>query len=379
MKNSNPIIHIIYPNYMAKNGQGMSVGGIQTYLTNLIELILVKGLKVHLYQTADFDFSVNRESVNIYAYKVKQGANISKFLYNKCKSFLKKNDIIIFGTDFQVIKTDCKKVIGIQHGISWDIPNYQVSNPHKFLKEYCRKAYNAWKRVKCISHANSIICVDYNFVNWYRAIVPLKQTELIVIPNFTSIPVPRFQRNEKNNIVRIIFARRFFAYRGTRLFANVVERILHKYAQVEVTFAGEGPDEAYIRKKFESNKRVIITKYNSDDSIAIHMKHDIAVIPTIGSEGTSLSLLEAMASNCAVVCSNVGGMSNIVLDGFNGLMFDPYNEDELYIAIDRLVEDSELRYRLSEQAYATVKTAFSLDKWKDKWSKVIDKFIMDIN
>lgn len=374
-----PTIHIIYPNYLAKNGQGMSVGGIQTYLSNLIELIISKGLKVCLYQTADFDFSVNEENINIYAYKTKEGINVSKFLYDKCKIFLKEDDIIIFGTDFQIIKTDCKKVIGIQHGISWDIPNYNVLNkPYKYLKEYCRKAYNSWKRVNCISHADCIVCVDYNFVNWYRAIVPLKLTELTVIPNFTFIPSPRYQRHENNDKVRIIFARRFFTYRGTKLFANVVERILQKYPQVEVTFAGEGPDETYIRSKFDSNKRVTVIKYNSEESIKIHMKHDIAVIPTVGSEGTSLSLLEAMASSCAVVCSNVGGMSNIVLDGYNGMMFDPYSEDELYIAIDNLINDTELRYKLSEQAYSTVKESFSLEKWRCKWSNVIDKFLIKV-
>lgn len=374
MKTTQPTIHIIYSNYIANDGNGMSVGGIQTYLSNLIDLIKSKGLKVLLYQTANFDFEKDIDGLKVYAYKIDKGESVPQKLYEKCKAHLGEDDIIIFGTDFQIIKTDCKRVIGIQHGISWDIPNKKIGNGHfAYLKEFVRKTRNAWQRIKCIKNADKIVCVDYNFVNWYRAIVPYSQTSFTVIPNFTEIPAER--EYEDKTDVKIIFARRFFTYRGTRLFANVIERIMQKYNNVSVTFAGEGPDEEYINNKFKNNSKVTITKYNSNESLAIHCRHDIAVVPTIGSEGTSLSLLEAMASGCVAICSNVGGMTNIILDGFNGIMFDPYNEDDLYYAIERVITDKALRQKLAKNGYKTVKESFSLDIWKERWSRVIDDTI----
>lgn len=374
MKTTQPTIHIIYPNYIANDGNGMSVGGIQTYLSNLIDLIKSKGLKAILYQTANFDFEKDNDGLKVYAYKIEKGESVPQKLYEKCKAHLGEDDIIIFGTDSQIIKTDCKRVIGIQHGISWDIPNKKIGNGHfAYLKEFVRKTRNAWQRIKCIKNADKIVCVDYNFVNWYRAIVPYSQTSFTVIPNFTEIPAER--EYEDKTDVRIIFARRFFTYRGTRLFANVIERIMQKYNNVSVTFAGEGPDEEYINNKFKNNSKVTITKYNSNESLAIHSRHEIAVVPTIGSEGTSLSLLEAMASGCVAICSNVGGMTNIILDGFNGIMFDPYNEDDLYYAIERVITDNALRLKLAKNGYKTVKESFSLDIWKERWSKVIDDTI----
>ena len=374
MKTTQPTIHIIYSNYIANDGNGMSVGGIQTYLSNLIDLIKSKGLKVLLYQTANFDFEKDIDGLKVYAYKIDKGESVPQKLYEKCKAHLGEDDVIIFGTDFQIIKTDCKRVIGIQHGISWDIPNKKIGNGHfAYLKEFVRKTRNAWQRIKCIKNADKIVCVDYNFVNWYRAIVPYSQTSFTVIPNFTEIPAER--EYEDKTDVKIIFARRFFTYRGTRLFANVIERIMQKYNNVSVTFAGEGPDEEYINNKFKNNSKVTITKYNSNESLAIHCRHDIAVVPTIGSEGTSLSLLEAMASGCVAICSNVGGMTNIILDGFNGIMFDPYNEDDLYYAIERVITDKALRQKLAKNGYKTVKESFSLDIWKERWSRVIDDTI----
>ena len=105
-----------------------------------------------------------------------------------------------------------------------------------------------------------------------------------------------------------------------------------------------------------------------------HSEIDISIVPTIGSEGTSLSLLEAMASKTAVVCTNVGGMSNIIIDNFNGFIINP-NVEELFLKVSKLIEDKELRDRLSNNAYLTVSEGFSFELWKQKWIEVILKVI----
>ena len=98
-------------------------------------------------------------------------------------------------------------------------------------------------------------------------------------------------------------------------------------------------------------------------------------VPTVGSEGTSLSLLEAMSAQCAVIASNVGGMTNIILDNYNGLLVNAGDSDDLYKAIKKLLDYPEDRERLSAKAYETVKQAFSYEKWAEKWKEVLSTFI----
>jgi glycosyltransferase involved in cell wall biosynthesis len=218
----------------------------------------------------------------------------------------------------------------------------------------------------------NVVCVDYNFPNWYRSVAAYEAVNMRVIPNFTQIATKAEKPKDRINI---IFARRFEIYRGTRLFANAISRVLNENDHVYVTVAGSGPDEQYIKDKLSHfGERVVFTKYTSDQSLAIHADKHIAVIPTVGSEGTSLSLLEAMSAQCAVVCTNVGGMTNIVIDGYNGLMISP-RENELYEAISKLVKDEALREKLSDRAYGTVKEGFSYEKWKESWKKVIADII----
>ncbi len=120
----------------------------------------------------------------------------------------------------------------------------------------------------------------------------------------------------------------------------------------------------------EKFKNVSFITYKSDESLSVHADKHIAVVPTLGSEGTSLSLLEAMASHCAVICTNVGGMTNIIIDRYNGLMINP-NTEELYDAMKKAILDAKLRNRLAINAYNSVKEGFSFELWCEKWKSVL--------
>lgn len=169
-----------------------------------------------------------------------------------------------------------------------------------------------------------------------------------------------------------MFARRFVGIRGTRLFTPIAKRLLEKYPNIEITFAGSGPDEDYMRDILNGIDRVNFTKYKSDESLKFHSQFNISVVPTLYSEGTSLSLLEAMSAHCAVVCTNIGGMTNVILDNYNGLMVSP-NEEELFEALCKLIDDKKFREKIVQNGYNTIKSSFSLAKWEEKWKDVINR------
>ena len=70
------------------------------------------------------------------------------------------------------------------------------------------------------------------------------------------------------------------------------------------------------------------------------------------------------------VSPTIGGMTNIVIDKFNGLMVQP-NENSLYNALKQLIEDEKQRMQLAKNAYETVKSSFNINIWRDRWKNVI--------
>lgn len=366
-------VYIIFCKYYDYANHQFTIGGIQTYLHNLIDVFKELGFECNVFGTGYSNYNEtiidDVRIVNIpTSSTVKTGKKIRMVLKKVKKEFCDERDLLLFATEHQIAKNKASHSIVIQHGISWDMPSHQQYTPKQNNLYFFRKIKSFWIYLNRICYAKRVVCVDYNYVNWYRALTAYEAVPMTVIPNFTHI-APLYQKNKDK--INIIFARRLETYRGTRLISKVMQKILEEYDQVTLTIAGKGPDEDYMRQALaEYGSRVSFISYQSEESLNIHSDMHIAVIPTIGSEGTSLSLLEAMSAQCAVVCSNVGGMTNIVIDGYNGLMVSP-REETLYQALKKLVEDEKLRTRMAERAYETVSEGFSLEKWKSKWKCVI--------
>lgn len=366
-------VFIVFSKYYDFACSRFTLGGIQTYLHHLIPVFQELGFKCNVFGTG---YSEKKETVLNNVRIVNIPTPSSMYVDDQVKIIIKhidkefhdKTDILLFATDCQIAPNKASKSIVIQHGVTWDVPtrqNYSVNKNNLFI---FRKVCGLWKKVKKISMAKNVVCVDYNYVNWYRATTAYEAVPLTVIPNFTQVSDRCIK---PDGPIKIIFARRLEVYRGTNLFSKVMRRILTEYDNVEVTIAGQGPAENDMKKALASfGNRVEFVSYKAEDTLKMHSDKHIAVVPTIGSEGTSLSLLEAMAASCAVVCTNVGGMTNIVIDGYNGFMVSP-NEEDLYNAIKTLIDNKSLRVFFAEKGYDVVSTSFTIERWREKWKRLI--------
>lgn len=361
----NKQIYIINYLYYDKYGKNISVGGVETYIHNLVKVLNSIGYIVEVYQQAEKAFEINNGKEIVHGINLPSDRFVSGVL-----KLIPTKKIVVFANDENIYGEYKGITINLQHGIGWDFQK------HKYRGAFFEKLFHLLiqkdtiRRIKISNKADYVVCVDYNYVNWYRTQVNHINPEFIVIPNFTSVPdsIPQKTKDALN----IIFARRFVEYRGTRIFTDAIRKILLEYSNINVTFAGNGPDGDWIKDQLKEFKNVDYITYSCDESLEVHADKHIAVIPSIGSEGTSLSLLEAMASGCAVVCTNVGGMTNIVLDHFNGIMVPP-ESNQLYSAIKELIDDHVLREELAMNAYNTVSKAFSYDKWAQSWIQLINE------
>lgn len=363
------ILDIYCVHFLTNDGEKLSIGGVETYLLNLINLANDIGIRTRVFQMANIEFEKHYNSAIVYGIKTRNKNVFNDLYMHAINSRGKDNNYVnLIASDLIIPSWKVPHSIVIQHGIPFDA-NLGSSI---FLLAFLKRCFDSYKRIKKIHNVDVVVCVDNNYICWYRTQTPQRDVVLLPIMNFTQL-VEASSRKD-SNVIRIVFARRFVKIRGTRLFAPVAKSLIEKYDNLEIVFAGEGPEEEYLRSMFKSEDRVKFTKFNTNDSLKFHQQFDIAVVPTVYSEGTSLSLLEAMAAGCSVVCTNVGGMTNIILDGFNGLMTRPdYNE--LFDAISQLIEDKNLRNSISKHAVETVSTSFSLESWRRKWSKVLlDKF-----
>ena len=76
-------------------------------------------------------------------------------------------------------------------------------------------------------------------------------------------------------------------------------------------------------------------------------------------EGFPYALVEYMASSCAVIASNIGGIPEIIEHQVNGFLVDPQNIDNLEKAIRLFINDPQCREEFIRKGYETVQNHFS--------------------
>lgn len=79
-------------------------------------------------------------------------------------------------------------------------------------------------------------------------------------------------------------------------------------------------------------------------------------------EGVSLTILEAMAAEVAVVATAVGGTPEVVADGETGRLVPPRDADALFLAIDTLLGDAALRARLAGAGRRRAEERFDFER-----------------
>lgn len=370
-------VHIFYGRLLDLTGTTVTVGGVQTYILSLIRLLSDVGCSVSVFQRAARDFEVRIDGATVVGLRAANRRRVRQqaalLVAAAREAHRSENPIEIFAADHFSVPTVNPRAISIQHGVSWDLPLPIVaqSKPEAIL----RQCLYVWRARRNFQNCPNRVCVDYNFLNWYRTVFPRLSARLWVIPNFCHhVPWEEVSKAKCNpgGTTRILFARRFYDYRGTKIMAEVAKVILRDNPQVQFTFAGAGPDEQWLRMQFAGDGRVRFLTYVSPTvGHRIHLEHDIAVIPSLGSEGTSFSVAEAMGSGCALVATNVGGITNMILDGYNGLLVMPTVE-QIVGGISRLLANAEERQRIARNAWDVANTAFSERRWRESWLQVLE-------
>jgi glycosyltransferase involved in cell wall biosynthesis len=73
---------------------------------------------------------------------------------------------------------------------------------------------------------------------------------------------------------------------------------------------------------------------------------DVLVVPSIWYENSPMTIQEALLAGVPVITADLGGMSEMIQDGVNGLTFRPRDPEALRACMQRFLDDPELGSRL---------------------------------
>ena len=175
------------------------------------------------------------------------------------------------------------------------------------------------------------------------------------------VPSAKFQGKEE---VIVTYVGRLESVKGVDDFLAAAAPLTKDYPQLKVQVVGWYPSPSsgqalHPLVKHYSND-VTFTGLR-DDIPNILAASDIFVLPSY-SEGLSNALMEAMASGCACIATEVGGNSYLVQNGVSGLLFPPGDREALRAHIKRLLDDPAKRKAMGEAARKRIEEQFSWEK-----------------
>ncbi|MDR2010768.1 MAG: glycosyltransferase [Bacteroidales bacterium] len=136
-----------------------------------------------------------------------------------------------------------------------------------------------------------------------------------------------------------------------------------------------------IANKYERSGELDVkfTLWNKENEIKELSEFDIGIMPLPDDKWSrgkcGFKGLQCMALKIPVVMSPVGVNKDIVQNGINGFLTE--TEDEWIEYLSLLIDSKEVRQKIGEEGYKTVKEKYSVDIWNIKILNIFDSLISE--
>jgi len=164
------------------------------------------------------------------------------------------------------------------------------------------------------------------------------------------------QYNTTNDKVVFLFVGWIVEKKGVLDLFHVIEEYSELNNHV-FQFAGEGTlfEELQNRKKEKGLKNIELLGWQSEEQLKnLYENADVFILPS-HAEGFPNVILEALNYKLPIISTNVGGIEDSVVDGYNGYIIPPKNSIKIYESIRKIAESEVLRKRFSENSQKILK------------------------
>lgn len=213
---------------------------------------------------------------------------------------------------------------------------------------------------RTVRGAEVVFVLSESWADWLRK--HIGHPDVRVLPNpVLPVQLPDDVPREPHTL---LFLGRLEDAKGVFVLIDALARLAGVRPDLRVILAGEG-DVARVRAAAVAAgvaERVELPGWVAGEAKArLLARAGIFLLPS-RFEGVPMALLEAQAAGLPVVATRVGGIPQVVTDGFNGMLAEPDDVASLVTALKVLLADGGLARRMGEAGRERVLDGYGIDR-----------------
>lgn len=141
---------------------------------------------------------------------------------------------------------------------------------------------------------------------------------------------------------------------------DALKILISKKSNIKMILIGDGQQRLLLENKVISLglDPYVIFYGNRKDVLNILKSLDLLILPSL-MEGIPRCVMEAMAAKIPVIASDIPGNRDLIIDGDTGLLFNPYNKEELVRKINYVMDNPEIVKNMVVKARVKLEREYS--------------------
>lgn len=263
--------------------------------------------------------------------------------------------------------SNVRKIVVAIHGSDWDNPD------NSFRKKLLMYVVEPLTVMMCDSFFT--VCNAAQRSIGALKVAPSHNAGVVynTFPNvdINTIPIGIFRKEQHiiDNKILVAVVGRVVKAKGHQFIIDAIKKIEDR--DFIFMIVGDGPYlDIYKQQCYKEIKegRVRLLGVRKD-VYNILRDSDIFLFATLN-ENHSLALLEAVNMKCAVLCTNVGGNSEIIEDGTSGILINSKDSEAIIRGLIKL-KDVSLRKKYAENAFINAQDKFSIINTYGKLGRIL--------
>ncbi len=168
------------------------------------------------------------------------------------------------------------------------------------------------------------------------------------------------------------------SWKGHLYLLEAIPDVVKKFPNARFIIVGDGPYKDVIEEKIKEmgiGKYIIMTGHR-EDIPAILSAIDFLIFPSYANEGVPQTVLQTFASNKTVIASDVGSISEVVLNNKTGFLIPPRNSSVIAKRIIELLKDKNKRKNMASAGKKLVEAKYSLEAMLNKIEKLHNELMI---